>query len=141
MTFQANNIKGASSLPGQVDYRLARRFLVNEYKRARLSRLDVCDAHPELVRAATGVGTVSDEDCPICEEAKLTHVTYAFGQGMPAHGKLVTTLAEQRRLQQSPREAACYVVEVCTNCRWNHLAKVFVLGGAKKIPTPRQQTN
>jgi len=141
MTFQANNIKGASSLPGQVDYRLARRFLVNEFKRARLSRLDVCDAHPELVRAATGVGTPTDELCPICEEANLTHVTYAFGQGLSAQGKLVHAMGEVDRLRRSPRESACYVVEVCTNCRWNHLAKVFVLGGSKKPSVARQQTN
>ena len=41
---------------GEIDYRLARRSRINAFKKGRLSRHDVCDAHPDLVRAARNVG-------------------------------------------------------------------------------------
>jgi hypothetical protein len=41
---------------GVVDHRLARRGLINEFKRGRINRDTVCDAHPELIRAAKNLG-------------------------------------------------------------------------------------
>lgn len=118
------------SLPGQVDFHLARRYLVREYKRGRLAQHEVCDAHPELIRAATGVGAETDKVCPICEVMNLVHVTYAFGPGLAPHGKCVYTADDFEKLLDSPRERAAYTVEVCVGCRWNHLARTFVVGGA-----------
>src|SRR3954468_20580546 len=69
----------AGESAGHIDYRLARRHLVNEYKRGRLSRRDLCDAHPELMRAATHMGQATDEPCPICEEDDLVLVSFVFG--------------------------------------------------------------
>ena len=113
---------------GTVDYRLARRHLIAEHKRGRLSRNDVCDAHPELVRAAIHVGTPREEICPICEEVPLVEVSYVFGGRLPSFGRCITKASElmQFRKQQGPY--TCYVVEVCTNCRWNHLSRLFQLG-------------
>ncbi len=116
--------------PGTVDYRMARRHLIAEYKRKRLDRIDVCDAHPELIRAATHVGHVTKHDCPICEEAKLIYVSYVFGARLPAHGRCVTSAKEMATLSRSHDELACYVVEVCIECRWNHLARTFQSGRA-----------
>jgi hypothetical protein len=31
-------------------------------------------------------------------------------------------------LHRSMDEVACYVVEVCTGCYWNHLAQRYLLG-------------
>ena len=45
-----------ADVAGDVDYRLARNMVVSEFHKGRLSRLDICDAHPELLRAATNVG-------------------------------------------------------------------------------------
>jgi hypothetical protein len=114
--------------PGTVDYRMARRHLINEYHRKRLGRVDVCDAHPELIRAATHVGHTTQHDCPICEESKLIYVSYVFGARLPAHGRVVSTAKEMASLSRSHDELACYVVEVCVNCRWNHLARTFRSG-------------
>jgi hypothetical protein len=116
--------------PGTVDFRMARRHLINEYHRKRLSRMDVCDAHPELVRAATHVGHVTDHECPICEEAKLIYVSYVFGARLPAHGRCVTSAKEMATLSRVHDHLACYVVEVCIECRWNHLARTFQSGRA-----------
>ena len=114
-------------MPGQIDYRLARRQLISEFRKGRLARHEVCDAHPELVRAARNVGEESSEECPICEEANVVHVSYVFGARMPAHGRCVTTKAEMQKLRRSPDELACYVVEVCPECSWNHLSRTFLL--------------
>ena len=134
MTFRPDILRGAPTggFPGQVDFRLARNHLVREYHRGRLSRLDICDAHPELLRAARNVGAPTETECPICEDEHLVHVTYAFGARLPAQGKLVDTLAEMSKLKRRVAEAACYVVEVCPNCAWNHLARTFPVGGTQR---------
>ena len=48
------------------DYALARRAVLRDFQQGALTRLDVCDAHPELLRAATYLGTELDDDCPVC---------------------------------------------------------------------------
>ena len=114
--------------PGEVDYRLVRKHTLDEFRRGRLSKLDVCDAHPELMRAARNVGEARSEDCPICEEPALTLVSFAFGARLPAHGRCITTAKELTQLRRSTQESTCYVVEVCKDCAWNQLVRSFRLG-------------
>jgi hypothetical protein len=128
--FRPESLRGAlvtGEVAGHVDYRLARNSIVSEFRKGRLSRLDVCDAHPELLRAATNVGEESREDCPICEESKVRLVSYVFGSRLPPSGKCVTTKGELAKLARTSADLACYVVEVCPNCSWNHLAQTFTL--------------
>ena len=134
MTFVPASVRGAaaSGLPGQIDYRLARNSVIKEFRRGRLSRLDVCDAHPELIRAARNVGDATDEGCPICEDATLVTVSYAFGPHLPPSGQCFTSPAELARLFRRAGQVACYVVEVCPECRWNHLSRTFVAGRASR---------
>lgn len=129
MTFGVAAINGAADArTGQVDYRLARRHLVNEHKRGRLGRREVCDAHPELIRAATEVGTPMPEPCPICEGSSLVSLTYVFGGRLPAFGRCITKAKELDQFAKQRGDYACYVVEVCADCRWNHLVRVFRVG-------------
>jgi hypothetical protein len=135
-TFGADTLKGAppgGPLPGQVDYRLARNAVLSEFRKKRLSRHDVCDAHPELIRAARNVGTPRDDDCPICEGPNLRSVSYVFGSRLPPQGRCITSGQELLKLSQRPTVLACYVVEVCPDCSWNHLARTFPLGGRNRI--------
>lgn len=120
------------TLPGEVDYRLARNMVVSEFKKGRLSRLDVCDAHPELLRAARNVGEPATQDCPICDQDSMVTVSYVFGSRLPPQGRCITSRSELAKLARRPTELACYVVEVCPECAWNHLAKSFPLGGARR---------
>ena len=53
---------------GVIDHRLTRRALINEFRRGRIRREQLCDAHPDLVRAAknfgdadNGVGIIPDQ--------------------------------------------------------------------------------
>lgn len=124
MTFGAGSLRGS----GVIDHRLARRHLINEYRRGRLRQDQVCDAHPELIRAARNVGTPASIACPICDLRELRLVTYVFGRGLPSHGRCVSTAEELRTLDARPDELTAYVVEACTSCRWHHLLRVLPVG-------------
>jgi len=110
---------------GVVDYRLARHRLITEYRRGRSSRQELCDAQPELQRAARHAGRPTDEPCPICEDEALVLVSYVFGPKLPAHGRCITTTADLARLRDLSDEFICYLIEVCTGCWWNHLRQTM----------------
>jgi len=134
MSFRPSDIRGAtgaSGTPGEIDYRLARQSLISEYRKGRLAQHEVCDAHPELMRNARLCSEPSRLTCPICEEAQLVLVTYVFGPRLPASGRCVTTKKEIRELAKRSGDFACYVVEVCPECSWNHLARTFLLNPAR----------
>jgi len=135
VSFRPDALRGAEAgggaTGGRVNYRLARKVVVSEFQKGRLSRLDVCDAHPELLRAARNVGEATAEICPICEDAPVVLVSYVFGRGLPASGRCITTKSELAKLNRRSAELACYVVEVCPACSWNHLAQTFPLGGQR----------
>ena len=135
MSLSADALRGAGHGRGHVDHRLARQHLVNEYRRGRLSQDQVCDAHPELIRAAKNVGTELASVCPICADGQLRLVTYVFGSRLPAHGRCVSTAKEMSQLSRRARRAqgrdelTAYVVEACVECRWHHLRTVLPLNG------------
>lgn len=127
--FSAGALRGAGR--GVVDHRLARRHLVNEFRRGRLRQDQICDAHPELIRAARNLGTESRATCPICEAAKLRLVTYVFGSRLPSHGRCVSTAKEMAALNARSDDLTAYVVEACVECRWHHLLRVLPVGGKR----------
>jgi hypothetical protein len=125
MTFAINALRGAG---GVVDHRLARRHVINEFRRGRLRQDQVCDAHPELIRAAKNIGSEATNSCPICAEHSLRLVTYVFGPRLPAHGRCVSTAKELNMLNARSEELTAYVVEACIECRWHHLLRVLPVG-------------
>lgn len=131
MTFRPESVRGAADVNGgTIDYRLARRAVVNAYRKGRIPQHEVCDAHPELRRAAAEVARPTSEPCPICEETTVVLVSYVFGPRLPPHGRCITSAREMERLVRQARKGAdltCYVVEVCPECHWNHLARTFAL--------------
>jgi len=132
VSFTTGSIRGVERrTPGEVDYRLARQHLISEYRKGRLAQHEVCDAHPELMRAARECAQPSREDCPICEAHKLVLVSYVFGPRLPSFGRCITSAKELKALAKRSGEFSCYVVEVCPNCSWNHLARTFLLNPAR----------
>jgi hypothetical protein len=111
---------------GVVDYTLAKRALLRNFERGLLSRPDICDAHPELLRAARAVGEPSHRACPVCEREELRLLAYVFADDLKRDNGRVWELDEALRLAAEGDGRACYVVEVCTGCSWNHLAEAFV---------------
>lgn len=132
-TFGAGSLRGGG---GVVDHRLSRRHLINEFLRGRLRQDQVCDAHPELIRAARNIGTQATVACPICRENELRLITYVFGPRLPSHGRCVSTAAELAKLNARPDELTAYVVEACVACRWHHLLRVLPVG-ARRPPRAR----
>ena len=112
-----------------MDHRLARQHLINEFRRGRLAQHQVCDAHPELIRAAKNVGAELQAACPICEAKAMRLVTYVFGTGLPAQGRCVSTAKEMTKLHRRREESTAYVVEACVECHWHHLRTVLPVGG------------
>jgi len=116
----------------EVEYRIVRNGLVREVERGRVLRTDVCDAHPELLRAARNVGRPTKEVCPICDEGRLVTVTFVFGAKLPPGGRCPGTVAELKALCRRPEPVLCYEVEVCPACAWHHLMRKYPGGGETK---------
>ena len=129
VTFGPESIKGApSSGPGTIDYRLVRQAVISEFRKGRLAQHEVCDAHPELQRAAVHHGEPTARECPICEDANVVLVTYVFGARLPAGGRCISERGELNKLAKRSDQLSCYVVEVCPECAWNHLTRTFLVG-------------
>jgi Family of unknown function (DUF5318) len=131
MAFTVGALRGTETARGIVDHRLARRMLISQVRKGRLPMDQVCDAHPELIRAARNVGTQTTTPCPICEQTDLKLVTYVFGQGLSAQGRCVSTAKEMRKLNERDADLSAYVVEACVECRWHHLLRVIPVGGRR----------
>ena len=111
-----------------VDYGLARRATLASVRSGHTTVADVCDAHPYLLRAAKFHGEPTEDRCPICRKAKLTHVTYVYGDELGQYEGRVKQARELAEMAAEYGEFRVYVVEVCQSCGWNHLATSYVLG-------------
>lgn len=108
-----------------VDYTLAKRAALRGVAAGLLGRTEICDAHPELVRAAKNVGESATSECPVCDNPDMRILAYVYGDGLKEHNGRVWKLADGLSLAASYPGAACYVVEVCIRCKWNHLSEAF----------------
>jgi uncharacterized protein DUF5318 len=106
---------------GVIDYTLAKRALLRDAQRGLLGLTDLCDAHPELIRAAKYVGEPTSNDCPVCGREKLVLLAYVYGDDLRQDNGRVWSIETGMRLAATHPGARCYVVEVCRGCQWNHL--------------------
>jgi Family of unknown function (DUF5318) len=107
-----------------VDYTLARRSVLRDLRTGKRDRLDVCDAQPELLRAARNLGEPVEGDCPVCGATSLVVVSYVYGDALRrSNGRCIETPDELAKLDAAHEEFSRYVVEVCVECRWNHLQR------------------
>jgi Family of unknown function (DUF5318) len=113
----------------RVEYRLVRNAVIRDVRRGRVGAVDVCDAHPELLRAARNVGRGTGEECPICEQGSVVEVTYVFGAHLPPGGRCPGSRRELDRLRRRVDPVLCYDVEVCPECAWHHLVRKYPAGG------------
>jgi hypothetical protein len=110
---------------GVIDYTLAKRALLRDARIGVIGMTDVCDAHPELIRAARYVGEPTSADCPVCGKVKLVLLAYVYGDGLREQNGRVWSIDTGLKMTAANPGASCYVVEVCTNCQWNHLREAF----------------
>ncbi len=113
-----------------VDYTLMKRSLLRDFRRGLLSRFDICDAHPELMRAARNVGEQTTRPCPVCREECLRLLAYVFSDELKSDNGRVWRLDAALTMTAKCLDGTCYVVEVCTDCSWNHLSEAYVARSA-----------
>ena len=113
---------------GRIDYRMQRRALLRDVAEGRRTREDVCDAHPDLLRAGVHIGTPVADDCPVCEADQLTQVSYVFeGKEQRTRGGRAVPRESLARQAERYGDLRVYTVEVCTACHWHHLVESFLL--------------
>jgi hypothetical protein len=112
-----------------VDYRLARRSVLQSLRRGALSTTDVCDAHPELLRAGKNIGEEASSLCPVCSHDSLRWVRYVYGDELKRNnGRVVYPAEWLSELARAHDHFTCYLVEVCVDCSWNHLVRAYSAG-------------
>lgn len=114
-----------------IDYALARRATLADVARGRLAPADVCDAHPDLLRAARFHGEPADTSCPICRNAHLVRVSYAYGDELLHASGRARSSRTLDALERRCANVRIYEVEVCRSCSWNHLIVSYLIGTAE----------
>lgn len=111
---------------------MQRRAVLREVVEGTRTPGDVCDAHPDLVRAGEHLGASADEDCPLCGSDRLRHVTYVFFRKGPRKqgGRAVRHDTLPAQLKRHG-DLNVYRVEVCVDCSWHHLLESFWLVRSK----------
>lgn len=111
-----------------VDHAFARRARLAELRSGRVDRDELCDADAYLVRAARFAGEPAGRPCPVCGGAALRTVHWVFGRDL---GRVAGSAQDARGLaylEARVREFTTHLVEVCEQCRWNHLVRSYVMG-------------
>ncbi|SNR27366.1 hypothetical protein SAMN06265360_10159 [Haloechinothrix alba] len=111
-----------------VDYALRKRALLRQYRAGTVSRAEVCDAGPYLLRAAEYHGERIEHPCPVCTRQNMSLVAWVFGSELGQASGSARRPDELDRMTQLFSEFTVFVVEVCRMCRWNHVAISYVLG-------------
>ena len=120
-----------------VDYTLARRAALASLRRGSLDTSDVCDAHPELLRAARNIGEDVVTPCPVCSHDSLRSVRYVYGDELKHNsGRVVYPEEWLSELAGAHDSFTCYVVEVCVDCSWNHLVRSYMAGRRYRSSPP-----
>jgi hypothetical protein len=126
-----------------IDYALQRRSTLETLRRPgrQLARMEACDADPMLVRAAKHHGEKSSAACPVCTKPELVNLSYVFGEQLGQYSGRIKQTPELEEMAHEFGEFKVVVVEVCLECRWNHMILSYLLGdGVKRKPPRRQQT-
>jgi hypothetical protein len=130
MTRRTRQTKRTKRTLGVIDYTLAKRALLRRARAGMLSTFEICDAHPELMRAAKNVGEPCSRMCPVCDRTELRLLAYVYADELRAQSGRIWALDTALLMTAKYRNAACYVVEVCTSCQWNHLSEAFMARSA-----------
>lgn len=121
-----------------IDYSLQRRASLERLERVPRALWDF-DAHPLLIRSAMHHGEESGQSCPVCGHEPLLLLNYVFGDQLGQFSGRIKTNDELDEMQYEFGEFRVCVVEVCTQCEWNHMILAYVLGDGKRRRPPRRR--
>ncbi len=145
-----------------VDYALVRQATLHDLRSGYVTTTDVCDPHPDLIRAALHHGEPSTRSCPVCRRGDagvdrldprlginggpglpgaggLVFLRYAYGEELGQFSGRIKDQAEIAELSRESGDVKVYVVEVCISCGWNHLVASYVVGDGQPRRAPRRQ--
>lgn len=124
-----------------VDFSLQRRrTLASMRQRSNtLSRAEVCDADPMLVRSALHHGEPAEAPCPVCASSTLQVLHYVFGTQLGQYSGRIKATVELEPMAHEFGEFKVCQVEVCTECGWNFMTSTWLMGDGKKRRPPRRQ--
>jgi hypothetical protein len=113
---------------GRIDYRMQRRAVLRDVQAGLRDPQDVRDAHPDLVRAGTHIGSPVPDACPLCDQATLRHVLYVFRDrdAKSQGGRAIPREALEAQVDRYG-DLSVYAVEVCLTCHWHHLVESYLL--------------
>ncbi|MFZ9226801.1 MAG: hypothetical protein EB044_05845 [Actinobacteria bacterium] len=123
---------------GYVDFALKKRATIASIYRGLNTTVDACDADPYLRRAAKFHGEITQRDCPMCRDEKVTELQYVFGDQLGQYSGRIKNNEELTEMQDEYGEFRVYVVEVCLGCGWNHLSASYLLGDGIERKPPRK---
>lgn len=122
----------------RVDHSLSRRRALSSLVLTATGASDALDPHPDLIRAARHHGEASGQKCPWCKSSALVFLRYVFSDELGPFSGRIKTPAELSQMAVEFGFLDVYLVEVCTDCRWNHLRENYVLGdGQPRRPLRR----
>ncbi len=123
-----------------VDYSLQRRRTLEELRGALRTMVshEALEADPMLIRAALHHGTLTDRRCPVNNCGRLLTLNYTFGDQLGQYSGRIKSEQELEEMENEYGEFTVYVVEVCTDCGWNHVIESYVLGDGVARKPPRR---
>ena len=141
------SLEGVQTKREVMSYALQRRATLEALRRIGRTHVsldsptqrDACDADPMLVRSALHHGEPASEPCPVCASDHLTTLNYTFGDQLGQYSGRIKSTAELAEMETEVGEFRVVVVEVCPDCRWNHMTTSFLLGDGRKRRPPRRQ--
>ena len=111
-----------------IDYALKRRARLAQVRSGLVAAAEACDAHPHLLLAARHYGSPAQSPCPICQGPKVQLVRFVYGDELGQSAGQAKSVRELDAMDGAVGAVSVYVVEVCPDCRWNHLLESFVIG-------------
>ncbi|CAB1048813.1 hypothetical protein FRC0546_02169 [Corynebacterium diphtheriae] len=105
----------------EVSHQWTRRHTLRKFRAGMLSRDSLCDADFVLVTASKFHGSRVPTPCPVCDSDQLRHVLWVYGESLGRASGSACTMEEIVTFAQSGKEFTVHTVEVCPDCRWNHL--------------------
>ena len=67
------------------------------------------------------------------------NLNYVFGEQLGQYSGRIKSPSQLDEMQDEFGEFKVCVVEVCTECGWNHMIKTYLLGDGRKRKTPRRR--
>lgn len=112
----------------EVSHEWERRATLQEFRAGKKKVEEVCDADFLLRAAGEHHGVDADRVCPLCE-SNMRNVLWIYGDNLGRRSGSARSEEEIAELVGEVGPFTVHKVEVCPNCRWNHL-----LSTAEAVP-------